>query len=227
MEDERRVGAGRNGFTWSERSGDMECRGGDRHGTGLAEVVSGIGAAVGLVVGKLEHCARGRRLALERFLSIGRWGALGVLVGPVACATKAPHRVDRGTAPSLPWSTIMRLSGHSRWAGPCWWRRSRTPRSVSVSSSTCASTNRDGLWWRLATSLPSPMRSGARVELRWRASCARMTSFGPRSRSRALPRRRLVLLTRTAWPRELRDLRQSGACFMGQVRLHSDAGVLC
>lgn len=74
-----------------------------------------------------------------------------------------------------------RLSGHSRWAGPCWWRRSRTPRSVSVSSSTCASTNRDGLWWRLATSLPSPMRSGARVELRWRASCARMTSFGPRS----------------------------------------------
>ena len=80
MEDERRVGAGRNGFTWSERFGDMECRGGDRHGTGLTEVVSGIGAAVGLVVGQLEHCARGRRLALERFLSIGRWGALGVLV---------------------------------------------------------------------------------------------------------------------------------------------------
>lgn len=110
MEDERRVGAGRNGFTWSERFGDMECRGGDRHGTGLAEVVSGIGAAVGLVVRKLEHCARERRLALERFLSIGRWGALGVLVGPVACATKAPHRVDRGTAPSLPWSAIRQAS---------------------------------------------------------------------------------------------------------------------
>mgnify|MGYP000888065948 FL=1 len=110
MEDERRVGAGRNGFTWSERSGDMECRRGDSLGTGLTEVVSGIGAAVGLVVGKLEHCARERRLALERFLSIGRWGALGVLVGPVACATKAPHRVDRGTAPSLPWSAIRQAS---------------------------------------------------------------------------------------------------------------------
>lgn len=110
MEDERWVGAGRNGFTWSERFGDMECRGGDRHGTGLAEVVSGIGTAVGLVVGKLEHCVRERRLALERFLSIGRWGALGVLVGPVACATKAPHRVDRGTAPSLPWSAIRQAS---------------------------------------------------------------------------------------------------------------------
>ena len=110
MEDERRVGAGRNGFTWSERSGDVECRRGDRHGTGLTEVVSGIGAAVGLVVGKLEHCARERRLALERFLSIGRRGALGVLVGPVACATKAPHRVDRGTGPSLPWSAIRHAS---------------------------------------------------------------------------------------------------------------------
>ena len=73
-------------------------------------MVSGIGAAVGLVVRKLEHCARERRLALERFLSIGRWGALGVLVGPVACATKAPHRVDRGTAPSLPWSAIRQAS---------------------------------------------------------------------------------------------------------------------
>jgi len=88
----------------------MECRRGDSLGTGLTEVVSGIGAAVGLVVGKLEHCARERRLALERFLSIGRWGALGVLVGPVACATKAPHRVDRGTAPSLPWSAIRQAS---------------------------------------------------------------------------------------------------------------------
>ena len=80
MEDERRVRAERNGFTWSEGSGDMECRRGDRHGTGLTEVVSGIGAAVGLVVGQLEHCARGRRLALERFLSTGRRGCLGVLV---------------------------------------------------------------------------------------------------------------------------------------------------
>lgn len=80
MEDERWVGAGRNGFTWSERSGDMECRRGDSLGTGLTEVVSGIGAAVGLVVGQLEHCARGRRLALERFLSTGRRGCLGVLV---------------------------------------------------------------------------------------------------------------------------------------------------
>ena len=26
---------------------------------------------------------------------------------------------------------------------------------------------------------------------------------------------------------ELRDLRRSDPCFMGQVRLHSDAGVLC
>lgn len=112
MEDERWVGAGRNGFTWSERSGDMECRRGDSLGTGLTEVVSGIGAAVGLVVGQLEHCARGChvRFGLERFLSIGRWGALGVLVGPVACATKAPHRVDRGTAPSLPWSAIRQAS---------------------------------------------------------------------------------------------------------------------
>jgi len=60
MEDERRVRAERNGFTWSEGSGDMECRRGDRHGTGLTEVVSGIGGAVGLVVGRLGHCARGR-----------------------------------------------------------------------------------------------------------------------------------------------------------------------
>ena len=110
MEDERRVRAERNGFTWRKRADDIECRRGDRYGTELTEVVSGIGAAVGLVVRKLEHCARERRLALERFLSIGRWGALGVLVGPVACATKAPHRVDRGTAPSLPWSAIRQAS---------------------------------------------------------------------------------------------------------------------
>ena len=122
MDDGRRVGAGRNGFTWSERSGDMECRRSDRYGTELTKVVSGIGEAVGLVAGRCsEHCARRRhvRLGPERFLSIGRRGGLGVLVGPVACVTKAPRRVDRGTAPSLPWSTIMRLSGHSRWVGPC------------------------------------------------------------------------------------------------------------
>ena len=122
MEDERRVRAERNGFTWRKRVDDIECRRGDRYGTELTEVVSGIGEAVGLVAGRCsKHCARRRhaRLGPERFLSIGRRGGLGVLVGPVACVTKAPRCVDRGTAPSLPWSTIMRLSRHSRWSDPC------------------------------------------------------------------------------------------------------------